>query len=199
MTVKTLIFIFIFVIISSENFAQTDSTSFDTESDTLIILEQDTVEITDPNKRNPTKAFIYSAVIPGLGQAYNRKYWKIPIVYSALGSVAFFFNYNNKLYKKYVTGLSELLDTSLQITIFTDNPDVTTITQYKDNFRRNRDLSALIFLAVYVLNFIDATVDAHLSDFDISDDLSLKIRPEVLPIYTQKNNKTIGLTFSLKF
>lgn len=199
MTVKRLIFIFIFVIISSENFAQTDSTSFDTESDTLIILEQDTVEITDPNKRNPTKAFIYSAVIPGLGQAYNRKYWKIPIVYTALGSVAFFFNYNNKLYKKYVTGLNELLNDTIPITIFTDNPDVGTITQYKDNFRRNRDLSALIFIAVYALNFVDAVVDAHLSDFDISDDLSLKIRPEILPIYTQKNNKTIGLTFSFKF
>ena len=110
MTVKTSIFIILFVIISSENFAQTDSTSFDSESDTLIILEQDIVEISGSQKRNPTRAFIYSAVVPGLGQAYNRKFWKIPIVYTALGGVAFLFNYNNIQYKKYLTGLKQLSD-----------------------------------------------------------------------------------------
>ena len=199
MTVKTFIFIILFVLIGSENFAQTDSTSIDTESDTLIIFDEEIVQIKDLNKRNPTRALLYSAVVPGLGQAYNRKFWKIPVVYSAVGGVAFLFNNNNKQYNRYLKGLHELLDTTVQITIFTDNPDVQTITQYKDNYRRNRDLSAVIFIAFYILNFIDATVDAHLSDFDISNDLSLKIKPEILPLYTQKKNNTIGLTFSFKF
>ncbi len=203
MTVRIYIIISLFILISSENFTQTDSIRVDTESDTLIILEEDIIELENTNKKNPTRAFLYSAVLPGLGQAYNTKYWKIPVVYSALGGVAFLFNYNNKQYNRYLYGYKELreheADSTSQITIFTDNPEIETIKQYKDKFRRNRDLSALIFIVVYVLNFIDATVDAHLYDFDISDDLSFKIRPEVLPIYTLQNSNTIGLTFSFKF
>lgn len=199
MAVNTYIFILLFFLISSENFAQTDSTGVDTESDTLIIFDEEIVQIKDLNKKKPGRALLYSAVVPGLGQAYNRKFWKIPVIYSALGGVAFLFNNNNKQYNKYLTGLHELLDTTITITIFTNNPDTQVITQYKDKFRRNRDLSAVILIAVYVLNFIDATVDAHLYDFDISDDLSLKIKPEILPLYTQQKNNTIGLTFSFKF
>ncbi|MCD4794161.1 MAG: hypothetical protein K8R54_13065 [Bacteroidales bacterium] len=203
MIVRIYIIISLFILISSENFAQTDSIRVDTESDTLIILEEDIIESENTNKKKPARAFLYSAVLPGLGQAYNTKYWKIPVVYSALGGVAFLFNYNNKQYNRFLDGYKELreheIDSTSQITIFTDNPEIETIKQYKDKFRRNRDLSALIFIVVYVLNFIDATVDAHLYDFDISDDLSFKIRPEVLPIYTLKNSNTIGLTFSFKF
>lgn len=203
MNVRIYIIISLFILISSKNFAQTDSIKVDTESDTLIILEEEIIESESINTKNPTRAFLYSAVVPGLGQAYNRKFWKIPIVYSTLGGVAFLFNYNNKQYNRYLYGYKELLehgiDSTSQITIFTDNPEIETIKQYKDKFRRNRDLSAVIFIAVYVLNFIDAIVDAHLYDFDISDDLSFKIKPEVLPIYTLKNRNTIGLTFSFKF
>ena len=203
MNVRIYIIISLFILISSENFAQTDSIKVDTESDTLIILEEEIIESECINTKNPTRAFLYSFVLPGLGQAYNTKYWKIPVVYSALGGVAFLFNYNNKQFNRYLTGLDELLrnksDSTYAITIFTDNPEIETIKQYKDKFRRNRDLSAVIFIAVYVLNFIDATVDAHLYDFDISNDLSFKIKPEIFPIYTLKNSNTIGLTFSFKF
>lgn len=203
MTVKTVIFIIIFVIIGSESFAQTDSTSIDTNSDTIIILDEEIVEPINSQKKNPTRAFLYSVVVPGLGQAYNRKYWKIPIVYTALGGVAYFFNYNNIQYKRYLNDLSQINisegDSTYIVTLLTGTTDKQTLTRHKDNFRRNRDLSALVFIFVYALNFIDATVDAHLSDFDISDDLSLMIKPEVLPIYSRKNNNTIGLTFSFKF
>ena len=204
MAVKTYILIILFILIKFDNFAQTDSIKIELKSDSIIIFDADIIETEISNKKNPRRALLYSLALPGLGQAYVGKYWKIPVIYSALGGTAYLINSNNKKYKKYLTGLNEILwhqidSTEYPITIFADNPDVETITQYKDKFRRTRDLSALLFITVYVFNLIDASVYAHLYDFDISDDLSLKIRPEVLPIFTQKNSNTIGLTFSFKF
>jgi hypothetical protein len=91
------------------------------------------------------------------------------------------------------------IDPSVPLTIFDEKAEKKTVIKYKEAFRRNRDLSALAFLAVYALNIIDATVDAHLSDFDISDDLSLNIEPEIYnsPVYYA--TQYICLTVSIKF
>jgi len=203
MILRTYIILIILFIFNFENSAQTDTSAVFAKLDSINALKIDTVEIEQTKKNNPTRAFIYSAVVPGLGQAYNKKYWKIPIVYSTLGGVAFLFNKNNIQYKRHLEGITELYkfqNNEIEATtIFPDDSDISALTVQKDAYRRNRDLSALIFLAVYALNFIDATVDAHLSDFDISDNLTFNIQPEFLPLYAQKNSSTVGLTFSLNF
>jgi len=183
-------------------FSQTDSI-VKNNPDTLIYTGGEEVRVLLSKKKNPKRAALFSAVLPGAGQVYNGKYWKIPIVYSALGSAVFFFEYNNKLYKKYLAGYKERIeheaDPTVPETIFSEDIDTDVLLQYKNASRRNRDLSVVIFLAVYGLNIIDATVDAELSDFDVSDDLSLKISPGIIPIYGKMKKNTVGLTLCLNF
>jgi hypothetical protein len=177
------------------------------QRDSLILLESDSqIEIEDSldtGFKNPTRALLFSAVLPGLGQAYNNKYWKIPIIYTAIGGVGYSFSFFNRQYNKYLDGLEELLkhekDTSVILTIFDEDTDKDLVIQLKENYRRNRDLSALAFLAVYGLNIIDATVDAHLSNFDISDDLSLNIKPDIFRSKSINNRNYFCLTFCLTF
>lgn len=130
---------------------------------------------------NPKVATFRSAVLPGWGQAYNKKYWKIPIVYGALGTTAgiFFFNiktYNNA--RKAVIYLSDK-DTSNDRMVAPDLQaySLESIRQYRNIIRQNIDYSVLVFLAFWALNVVDATVDAHLKAFDVSSDISLKIKP----------------------
>jgi Family of unknown function (DUF5683) len=137
----------------------------------------------------PRKAAIRSAIIPGWGQAYNKKYWKIPIVYGALGTSAGIFFYNLKYYKQFrfaytarvaatPTSPTQMADSSgykatpanLQAPFF----DLASLKVYRDDFRRNIDYSVLAFILLWGLNVVDATVDAHLKTFDVSPDLSLK-------------------------
>ena len=135
---------------------------------------------------SPRKAAIRSAIIPGWGQIYNKKYWKLPIVYGALGACGgiFFYNLGNykdtrfayrvkynmrvfrsdsALYSQIKKQLQPLSEESLRF--------------YRDQYRRDIDYSALVFILLWGLNIIDATVDAHLKSFDVSPDLSLQIRP----------------------
>ncbi|NOZ35942.1 MAG: hypothetical protein GXO80_11665 [Chlorobi bacterium] len=198
-------FVFISIIIISFNgtgYSQNDSLK--TNKDTLIIKGVKEVEINSSIKKKKSgRAALFSAILPGAGQVYNGKYWKVPIVYSALGSAAFFFQYNNKLYKKYLTGYQQRIeheaDSTVDETIFSKDIGTDVLLQYKNSSRRNRDLSAVIMLAVYGLNIIDAVVDAELSDFDVSDDLSLKISPEIIPLHGKIKKNTIGLTFCFNF
>jgi hypothetical protein len=193
-----LLSIILFIYTPFRSFAQKDSVIF-IESDKII----ESIDSLDVNPKKPIRSLLFSACLPGFGQAYNKKYWKIPIIYSALGGVGYSVGFYNKQYQKYLKGLEEILrheiDPSVPLTIFDEKAEKKTVIKYKEAFRRNRDLSALAFLAVYALNIIDATVDAHLSDFDISDDLSLNIEPEIYnsPVYYA--TQYICLTVSIKF
>ena len=145
---------------------------------------------------SPRKATIYSAVLPGAGQAYNKKYWKIPIIYAGFGALTYFVVTNNSEYKTYEEGYKFRLDGDVTTTddfvgIYTDEDLVT----LKNFYRRNRDLSVIGMSLLYVLNIIDASVDAHLFYFDVSDQLSMNVTPSYLP------GKFSGpaLTFSLTF
>jgi len=134
---------------------------------------------------SPRKAAIRSAILPGWGQAYNKRYWKIPIVYAALGTSAYVFVDNVKWYRslRYAykvaytrdTGNFQHVHVKLQRYVETGN---TSFLQYQRNeFRRNIDYSVLVFILLWGLNVVDATVDAHLKSFDVSPDLSFKIKP----------------------
>ncbi len=183
--------------------AQTDSTHLKNTEEKKRFSER--MESFKTNK--PLQASLLSLAVPGGGQVYNKQYWKLPIFYGALGSIAFTFDIFNKKYQKYKDGLIEHqnyiaalgTDSAFFPVLFPPETEENLLTVSKDKFRRNRDLSGLIFLAVYALNIIDATVYAHLSDFDVSDDLSIKFSPEIMPLYAVKNKNTVGLCITLKF
>lgn len=160
------------------------------------------------------KAALYSAILPGLGQIYNKKYWKLPIVYGALGISATVFAYNLTNYKdlrfaykaKYlatqptkdpVTGnYTGPPDSSLYSKIKPEllPIDLNSLRSYRDEFRRNIDYSALVFILLWGLNVVDATVDAHLKPFDVSPELTLKFK-----IGPSEMARTNGVSLILAF
>ncbi|HLO81156.1 MAG TPA: DUF5683 domain-containing protein [Chitinophagaceae bacterium] len=141
-------------------------------------------------RSEPGKASLRSAIIPGWGQAYNKKYWKLPIVYGALAVPVITFTYNNNWYKKTREAYSIRYynDTSKVSDLPTDGIDPSlqplsteSLQIYRNQFRKNMDLSVLAFLAIWGLQVADAAVDAHLKSFNVNDDLSLKIKPTISP------------------
>ena len=156
--------------------------------------------ITDTTKKthahSPRMAMIFSTCIPGLGQAYNKKYWKIPLVYAAMGTTIYFFDNNNKLYKEYKQAYINKTD-STAIDLYpyysTDQLKV-----FQDDYRRFRDLNVILTALFYTLTIVDAYVDAQMVTFDVSDDLSLHVSP-ALNFYSAKQKPSAGLTLSLTF
>lgn len=153
---------------------------------------------------SPTIASSLSAAVPGLGQIYNKKYWKLPIVYVGLGSAAFLVYYFHKEYVVYRTEyrlrFSPTYDPTNVNSINASNPDLININTeniyaYENANRRNMELSIIALSIFYILNIVDAAVDAHLSGFNVTDDLSLLIQPLNHPYST--NN--IGLTLHFNF
>ncbi len=173
------------------------------EADTVVAV-QDTLPVFEEITHSPRKATIYSAVLPGLGQAYNKKYWKIPLIYAGFGAIGYFINWNNENYQLFKVGYSHLTDTIPETQDYLkieavrrnnydlNNPNhlnnlKTALQRQQDYYRRNRDLLIISMVAFYGLNIIDASVDAHLFDFDISDDLTMKWQPSML----QRNNNLL--------
>ena len=148
---------------------------------------------------NPRKAAMKSAIFPGWGQYYNKKYWKIPIVWGGLGITTGVFFYNLKTYRQLRTAVILLSDTIPSNDSLVDPRfrllGVNSLRTYRNEYRQNIDYSVLVFLIIWGLNVVDATVDAHLKAFDISPDLSMKITPSLNSLY---NGPGISLTFSLK-
>lgn len=131
---------------------------------------------------SPTRAAVYSAVLPGLGQGYNKKYWKIPIVYAGFGVITYFIVTNTREYKKYkeaytytASGDSSGIDND-----YVGKYDEQQLLDGKNYYKRNMELSYIIGGLWYLLNIIDASVDAHFFDYDISDDLTIRVDPVML-------------------
>lgn len=159
----------------------------------LIILK-DTLQTKPINPLAPAKAAFYSAVLPGLGQAYNKKYWKIPLVYGALGTGIYFYSTNNTKYHQYRDAYKRRLagynDDDFQ---YLDDSRLIAGQRF---YQRNRDISIIVTAAFYVLNIVDANIDAHFSQFNVNDKLSL--RPDVyLNEINYKHN--VGLTLNYQF
>lgn len=156
-----------------------------------LIVAKDTVS-TEINPLAPAKAAFYSAILPGLGQAYNKKYWKIPIVYGAIGASVYFYAENNKKYHQYRDAYKRRLagynDDEFG---FLDNNRLIDGQRF---YQRNRDLSLLVAGLFYILNIVDANVDAHLMQFNVNDKLSLS--PE---IYQNDFLSRPALGFSVNF
>ncbi len=170
---------------------------FAQKNDSLSLKIKDTVDTRKIDPLRPAKAAFYSAVLPGLGQAYNKKYWKIPIVYGAMGTSMYFYLWNQNKYQdfrdEYKRRLNGTFDPNDPLYGKLSN-DV--LIRGQKFHQRNRDLSMLLTVGFYLLNIVDANVDAHLLQFNVDDNLSLK--PDVYQNdVTQKNN--FGLSLSYKF
>jgi hypothetical protein len=158
-----------------------------------VIIAKDTTKLQEIDPLRPSKAAFYSAILPGLGQAYNKKYWKIPLVYGAIGTSMYFYLDNNKKYHSYRDAYKKRL---LGLQDEYDYLDDSRLIAAQRFYQRNRDLSLLVTIAFYVLNIVDANVDAHLTQFNVSEKLSLA--PDIYQNeFTAKPN--IGLTFNYKF
>lgn len=180
------IVLFFFTVGTATVFAQTKTDA--------VLVAKDTLKSNDIDPLTPAKAAFYSAILPGLGQAYNKKYWKIPIVYGAIGTSLYFYIDNNRKYHQYRDAYKRRLEG------YTDDKfsylDKTRLIAGQKFYQRNRDLSALVTLAFYALNIVDANVDAALLQFNVDENLS--VRPIIYPNdVTFKTN--VGLTLNYNF
>ena len=186
MNKNVFIILFIFLIGNAIVFSQ--------EKTATVLTAKDTVKSNDIDPLTPAKAAFYSAILPGLGQAYNKKYWKIPIVYIAIGVPMYYYLDSNQKYNQYRDAYKRRLEG------FTDDEfnylDESRLIAGQKFYQRNRDLSALFVVGFYVLNIIDANVDAALIQFNVNENLS--VRPDLYRNdVTFKTN--VGLTFNYNF
>lgn len=159
-----------------------------------VLVAKDSTKLEEIDPLTPAKAAFYSAILPGLGQAYNKKYWKIPLVYGAIGTSLYFYIDNNNKYRDYRNAYKRRLEGYVgDKYAFLDDSRLIAGQKF---YQRNRDLSALFVVAFYALNIIDANVDAVLIQFNVNERLSM--RPEIYPNdVTFKPN--VGLTFNYRF
>ena len=152
---------------------------------------------------SPTKATIMSAIIPGLGQAYNHKYWKIPILYAGAGVIFYFANFNTKWYN-YWKGVYAVETQARNSPTYTPSIDpypnyvnnsLDDFKSIRDYYQKDLQLTYIIAAGVYILNILDAAVDANLFDYDISDKLTLSPSPIYCPSYDKNLNFAMKLTF----
>jgi len=177
------------------------------DSDFIIKNPRHTLQIkrTGPNglgkplidpKQNSRKAWLFSAVLPGLGQFYNHSYLKIPIVYGALVSGALVLNFYQKLYTDVLSAYSIRLKNDQSLNVPAEynyiHISASELVSVKDYYRRNRDLSIISIAGIWAIQTVDAFVVSELKGFDVSNDLSLKIRPTIIPYQSQGNPLNLG-------
>lgn len=185
------------------------ATEFAAKNDSLQKIKQKKEELKFiPDSR---KSVWYGLIFPGAGQIYNRKYWKLPIIYGGFMGCVYALDWNGKMYADYSQAYLDIMDDDPNSKSYIDflppGYDITgqeerfktIFKNRKDIFRRQRDLSIIAFIGVYLLSVIDAYVDAELSDFDISKDLGLKIEPALFNDSRNRNINAVGLQCSLKF
>ena len=157
------------------------------------------------NPLTPAKAAFYSAILPGLGQAYNKKYWKIPIVYGAIGTGVYFYINNNKEYNRYrdaykrrLAGFTddEFYFNSQGTQLTTPRVSTERLQDAQKLYRRNKEISLLVTIGLYALNIIDANVDAHLLQYNVDENLSLAPHFKLNEFDATSN---LGLTLNFKF
>lgn len=171
-------------------------------------------QLTDDYKHSPHKASIYAAVFPGAGQIYNKKYWKVPILYASIGGLVYAIQFNTTYYNKYRSAYRDFLIRDPGNTSYVEFippglgiEDVhgarsewfqRALQNKRRYYKRYRDMSYIGLVALYLVSIVDASVDAHFYDFDISDDLSLRVEPAMLSPVTDKGS-AFGLQMRFQF
>lgn len=163
---------------------------------------------------SPHKATVYAAVFPGAGQIYNKKYWKLPILYGGIGGLIYAISFNSNYYNKYRSAYRDFLIRDPGNTSYEEfiPPQLSLDDVHGQNaewfqrslqnkrryYKRSRDLSYIVMVGLYVISIIDASVDAHFYDFDISDDLSFRVEPAVLSPFDERGS-ALGLQMRIQF
>ena len=160
----------------------------------IVVDEIQKVEIEDPLR--PAKAAFYSAVLPGLGQVYNKRYWKVPLVYGAIGASIYTYNQNHKNYLRYRNAYKRRIagynDDEFQNLISSTDR----LIDGQEFYKRNRDRSMIFILGFYFLNILDANIDAHLKQYNVNSDLTIKPYFDVAPVGAQPvAGMRVALTF----
>lgn len=196
MTNKLFIALLLYSFLSFNAFSQNDTVQTKKTEIPKELVVTDTIISKEPiDPLRPSKAAFYSAVLPGLGQAYNKKYWKIPIVYGALATSLYFYVDNDKEYKRYRNAYKR------RLAGFTDDEFFGSVTddglrRAQKTLRRNKEISLLVTIGIYALNIIDANVDAHLLQYNIDENLSLNPNYQLNEIDGRHN---YGLSLNFKF
>lgn len=189
---KTNFFLFFFLLIISIASAQQDSLAVTSEKATKKEVKEKEYE--PYNALAPAKAAFYSAILPGLGQAYNGSYWKIPLAYGGIGTGVYFYLNNDKEYDKYRDAYKDRLagrPDEFQGRISTNG-----LIRAQEFYQKNKEISILVTVGVYILNIIDANVEAHLRQFNVDEDLSVKPNMDFNALSGKTN---YGLTLNYKF
>jgi hypothetical protein len=162
--------------------------SWGLDTDTIIpkkVIQNKKTDTPAVKIHSPRKAAILSAVVPGLGQVYNKKYWKVPLVYIALGTSAGFFLYNRREYidarDAYRNKLDNNPDNDADIQDKFKPVDPESIRRYRNGVRQYVDYSVLAFILCWGLNVVDAAVDAHLKSFELTENLTMHVNPYFTP------------------
>lgn len=184
----------LFCLISFFSFSQVVNDSIPEELPKEIIVVEEVVrEPIDP--LSPARAAFYSAILPGLGQAYNKKYWKIPIAVGGIATGIYFYKRNDKQYNRYRDAYKRRLAGFEDDEFFGRVTDDGLI-RAQETLNQNKELSLLITIGIYALNIIDANVDAHLLQFNVDENLALKPHFQ----YNEKENASdLGLSLNFKF
>ena len=184
--------------------------------DTLVVIDGETVRLIPSIPighlgHSPHTATMYAAILPGLGQIYNRKYWKLPLLYGGAAALIYAIHFNNKYYKKYSSAYRDFLlgdPNNKSYMYFVERAHLTeelvqgtykqwfqkSLKNKKDYYRRYRDLSIFGMIGLYAIQIVDACVDAHFFYFDVSDDLAFRWRPELDP-----QSRQVGARLALRF
>lgn len=166
-----------------------------------VQAQQDTTQnssnSTSVQEHSPLKAVVLSAIVPGLGQAYNRKLWKVPLIYAGFGSLIYFADYNAQ---KYDTFSRYYANSQVKgpIELETGGIEAKGLQVRKKHYKRMRDLTYIMIAGLYVLNIIDASVDAHMFYYDVSKDLSFRVEPAIFQI-NKEESQTMGIRLALQF
>ena len=202
-----------------DSIAKVDMKTLEAEKTTSVVVDSGRVKKPKRDwntwRPNPQRALWLALVLPGAGQIYNRKYWKLPIIYGGFMGCIYALTWNNMMYKDYSQAYLDIMDNDpgtasynkflhLGVEINDQNMEryKSLFKSRKDKYRRWRDLSFFVMLGVYAISVIDAYVDAELSEFDISKDLSLKVSPAVIPNHSGGNPlqaQSLGVNCSLNF
>ena len=204
-------------VVSADNVVKREIVLIVQPKDSVVVIDGEVVRLIPsiPINRmghSPHTATMYAAILPGLGQVYNKKYWKLPILYGGAAALGYAIHFNNKYYKKYSSAYRDFLlqdpnnKSYLEIAQkahLTEEEVMVTYASWfknalnnkKNYYRRYRDLSIFGMIGLYVVQIVDACVDAHFFDFDVSDDLSLNWRPEITP----GADRSVGLGLALNF
>ncbi|MDT0688346.1 DUF5683 domain-containing protein [Salegentibacter sp. F188] len=180
-----------FLIFSAITFAQEDSLAVQRRGLTEAPLP-DSEDYEPYNALAPAKAAFYSAILPGLGQAYNGRYWKIPIAYAGLGVGIYFYINNDKQYNSYRNAYKDRL--AGRVDEYAGRISTERLVDAQQFYQRNKEISILVTAGIYILNIIDANVDAHLQQFNVNEDLSFKPKMD-FDALTGKTNYGLSLNF----